>query len=59
MNENFLMFGDITIDKRKFLYTLSPILVVENVNINETLKYNKFSFGKKGYQFFTGYKYHN
>ena len=54
MDKNINFDGD-DIEKYKFYQDKSPILI-NNVNINKIVVSNKFSFGKKDFKYFIGYK---
>ena len=58
MNQETLIFGDIKMDKSKFHYPKNLVLIDE-LYIEKVLIFNKVYFGKKGYEYFTGYKYDN
>ena len=54
MVKKVLTFGDIEIEKQKFCRYKSFIFL-EDVNIDNILVSNKFSFGKKNYKSFISY----
>ena len=58
MNQETLIFGDIKMDKSKFHYPKNLVLIDE-LYIEKVLIFNKVYFGKKGYEYFIGYKYDN
>ena len=49
-------FGDIEIKKQIFHQHKSPISI-KDIDTNKIVVSNKFSFGKKGFKYFIGYKY--
>ena len=48
-------WGDIEIEKQKFHQHKITILI-KNININKIVVSNKVPFGKKGFNYFIGYK---
>ena len=50
-----MKFGDIEIEKQNFHQPKRPISI-KNIDINEIVVSNKVSFGKKGFEYFIGYK---
>ena len=58
MGKETLTFGDIKIEKYKFYYHKTPILL-KDVDIEKVLVSNKTSFGEKNYQYFIGYLHDN
>ena len=57
MRRTIIKFGDIEIEKRKFHQHKRPISII-NIDINKIIVSNKeiFTFGKKGFKYFIGYK---
>ena len=56
MDKAVIKFGDIEIEKQKLHYHKRPISI-KNININKIVgSYNKFSFDKRGFKYFIGYK---
>ena len=55
MNEEIVAFGDIEIDKRKFICQKNPILI-EDVDIDKILISNNVSCVKENYKFFISYR---
>ena len=53
--ERIIKFGDIEIQKQKFLQHKRPFSI-KNININKIVVSNKVSFGKKGFKYFICYK---
>ena len=53
--EKAIKFGDIDIQKQKF-YQYKQSISIKNIDINKIVVSNKFSFGKKGFKYFIGYK---
>ena len=51
MEETVIKFGDTKIEEQKFHQHMSPILI-NNIDINKILLFNKVSFGKNGFQYF-------
>lgn len=49
MNKEALIFGDMVIDKQKFLYPKNRIWI-DYVDIDELLRSYKVSFGEKVYE---------
>ena len=56
MSKEIITFGDNEIRKHKFHRYKSPILL-ENVNIDNTLVCNKISSGEENYKYFISYLY--
>ena len=54
MDKN-IKFCDTDIEKQDFHKRKSPILI-NNLDINRIMVYNKISFIKKGFKYFIGYK---
>ena len=48
MEETVIKFGDTKIEEQKFHQHMSPILI-NNIDINKILLFNKVSFGKNGF----------
>ena len=55
MDKIMIKFDDTGIEKYKFHPHKSPILI-DNIDINKIAVSNKFSFGKKDFKYFIGYK---
>ena len=53
--KKYIKFGDNEIKKQKFCQHKSPISTNE-IHINKIVVTNKVSFGKKGFEYFIGYK---
>ena len=53
--EKAIKFGDVEIQKQKF-YQYKQLISIKNIDINKIVVSNKFSFGKKGFKYFIGYK---
>ena len=56
MDKNIRKFGDTENEKHKIHQHKSPILI-NKIDINEIVVFNKASFGKKGFKYFTAFKY--
>ena len=54
MYEKIITFGNIEIEKRKFPY-LKSLILMDDVNIDKIIVSNKVSC-KNGYKYFIGYK---
>ena len=55
MGKNIVKFDDTEIEKYKFHQYKSPILI-KDIDINERVLSNKFTFGKQDFEYFIGYK---
>ena len=55
MDKKIVKFGDFEIEKQKFHQHKRPISI-KNLDINKIVVSNKVSLGKKGFQYFIGYK---
>ena len=55
MGKTIKKFGDVEIKKQKFHQHKRPF-AMKNIDINKIVVSNKVSFGKKGLEYFTGYK---
>ena len=53
--KKIMKFGDIEVQKQKFHQHKRTILI-KNIGINKVVVFNKVSFGKKGFKYFTDYK---
>ena len=56
MDKNIRKFGDTENEKHKIHQHKSPILI-NKIDINEIVVFNKASFGKKGFKYFTAFKH--
>ena len=54
MTKEILRFGNMKIEKHKFCHYESPV-ILEDVDIDNTLFSNKISFGSKSYKYFIDY----
>ena len=54
MTKEILRFGNMKIEKHKFWHYESPI-ILEDVDIDNTLFSNKIYFGSKSYKYFIDY----
>ena len=55
MEKTIIKFGKIDIQKQKFHQHKRPISI-NDIDIHKMIVSNKFSFGKKGFKYFIGYK---
>ena len=55
MDKKIINFGDTDIQKYKFHQHKSPILI-NNIDVNKIVVFNKVSFDKKGLKYYIGYK---
>ena len=55
MDKKIIKFDDIEIEKYKFHQYKSPILI-DNIDVNKIVVFNKISFGKKYFKCFIVYK---
>ena len=55
METTLIKFGDIEIEKQKF-HQHKRTISIKNIDINKIVVSNKITFGKKGFEYFTGYK---
>ena len=55
MEKRVTKFGENEIKKQKFDQYKRPISI-KNIDTNKIVVFNKTSFGKKGFKYFTGYK---
>ena len=51
-----IRFGNTETEKHKFHQHKSHILI-NSIDINKIVVFNKVSFGRKGYKYFIGYKH--
>ena len=55
MDERIIKFDDTEIEKYKCHQYDRPILI-DNIDVNKLVVYNKISFGKNEFKYFIGYK---
>ena len=55
MKKTIIKFSDIEIEKQKF-HQHKRAISIKNIDINKIVLSNKVSFGKKGFEYFIGYK---
>ena len=55
MGQEIITFGDIRVEKQKF-HQCKNLVLVYDVNIGRIVVSKKVPFGKKGFQYFIGYK---
>ena len=56
MEKTVIKLGDIEMEKQIFHQHKRPISI-KDININKIVISNKVSFGKKGFNYFIGYKH--
>ena len=56
MVQEILTFGDIEIEKSKF-YRFTSRVPLRDVDIENTLTFNKISSGEKNHKYFIGYRW--
>ena len=55
MDKKVIKFGDSEIEKQKF-HQHKSLILINNIDINKTVVFDKISFGKKGFEHLIGYK---
>ena len=55
VEKTIIKFGDIEIKKQK-LHQHKRSISIKSIDINKIVVSNKVSFGKKGFEYFIGYK---